>query len=145
MNEIFPIDSISKMHEVFGLPKPKHPLVSVVRYEDTTIQPDYHHVRCSFGMYYVTQKNEVEGTMRYGRNSYDFQEGSVLFIKPGQVLTYDGHESGAEDPGPVFHSDLIRKSVLGRSIDQYSFFWYELTEALPISEDDERSLNVMLH
>lgn len=146
MNDIISIDSISRMHDVFGLPKPEHPLVSVVRFKNTQIQSQYHHVRCVFGMYCVTQKNDMEGSMRYGRNSYDFQEGSMVFIKPGQVLTYGGHQSEAEDPGWAlfFHPDLIRKSELGRTMDEYSFFSYELTEALHISENEKDSLNEIL-
>ena len=146
MNKIISIDSISKMHDVFGLPKPNHPLVSVIRYKDTQIQPEYHNIRCSFGLYCITQKNETDGSMKYGRNSYDFQEGSMIFIKPGQVLTYDGHQSKAKDPGWVlaFHPDLIRKSELSRVIDSYSFFSYELREALHISEDEKHSISELL-
>ncbi len=147
MNDIIQIESISKMHDVFGLPKPRHPLVSIIRFKDTQILPEFHHVRCTFGMYCVTQKNDTEGTMRYGRNAYDFQEGSMVFIKPGQVLTYDGHLSKAEDPGwaLLFHPDLIRKSELAKTIDNYSFFSYDLAEALHISDEEKRSLNEILN
>lgn len=147
MNDIIQIESISKVHDVFGLPKPRHPLVSVIRFKDTQILPEYHHVRCTFGMYCVTQKNDTEGTMRYGRNAYDFQEGSMVFIKPGQVLTYDGHLSKAEDPGwaLLFHPDLIRKSELAKTIGNYSFFSYDLAEALHISDEEKRSLNEILN
>ncbi|UJH67347.1 helix-turn-helix domain-containing protein [Allomuricauda sp. SCSIO 65647] len=143
MQEIVHIESISDMHDVFGLTKPKHPLVSVIRFKDTDIRPEYHHVRCSFGMYCITQKNETEGSMGYGRSSYDFQEGSMVFIKPGQVLSYDGHKSTAEDPGwaLLFHPDLIRKSELGSTIDNYSFFSYDITEALHLSDEEKQTLN----
>ncbi|WP_299363194.1 AraC family transcriptional regulator [Winogradskyella sp.] len=146
MDSIIHIESISDMHKVFGLPKPKHPLVSIIRFKNVEIQEEFHHVRCSFGMYCVTQKNETVGSMKYGRNTYDFQEGSMVFIKPGQVLTYDGHQSTAEDPGwaLLFHPDLILKSELGRSIDDYSFFSYDITEALHISEDEKMALNEIL-
>ncbi len=131
------------MHKVFGLSKPRHPLVSVIRFKEVDIQPEYHNIRCAFGMYCITQKNETDGSMRYGRSSYDFQEGSMVFIKPGQVLSYDGHQSSAEDPGwaLLFHPDLIRKSQLGKTIDNYSFFSYDITEALHISEDERLALN----
>ncbi|NER15391.1 helix-turn-helix domain-containing protein [Leptobacterium flavescens] len=134
------------MHDVFGLIKPKHPLVSVIRFKDADIRSEYHHIRCSFGMYCITLKNETEGSMGYGRNSYDFNEGSMLFIKPGQVLSYDGHQSSAEDPGwaLLFHPDLIRKSGLSKSIDNYSFFSYDITEALHISDEEKQSLNELV-
>lgn len=144
--EIFHIESISDMHDVFGLAKPKHPLVSVIRFKDAQIKQEYHHIRCSFGMYCITHKNETEGSMGYGRNSYDFQEGSILFIKPGQVLSYDGHQSSAKDPGwaLLLHPDLIRKSELGKTIEDYSFFSYDITEALHLSDDEKQSLNELI-
>ena len=146
MQEIFQIDSISDMHDVFGLEKPKHPLVSVVQFKNAQIKPEFHHIRCSLGMYCISHKNETDGSIRYGRNSYDFQEGSMLFIKPGQVISYDGHESSAEDPGwaLLFHPDLIRKSELGRTIERYSFFSYDITEALHISDEEKKSLNILV-
>lgn len=146
VSNIITIENISDMHKVFGLPKPKHPLVSIIRYKDAAIRQEYHNVRCAFGMYCVSYKNHVSGSMTYGRNSYDFQEGSLLFIKPGQVLSYDGHQSEAEDPGwsLLFHPDLILKSELGKTIDEYSFFSYEITEALHISEDEKKSLYEIL-
>ncbi len=146
VQEIVHIESISDMHNVFGLAKPKHPLVSVIRFKDADIRPEYHHVRCSFGMYCITQKNETEGSMGYGRSSYDFQEGSMVFVKPGQVLSYDGHRSTAEDPGwaLLFHPDLIRKSELGGTIDNYSFFSYDITEALHVSDEEKQTLNGLM-
>ena len=146
MQDILHIESISDMHEVFGLEKPKHPLVSVIDFKEADISPEFHHVRCSFGMYCVSLKNETEGSMGYGRSSYDFQEGSMIFIKPGQVLSYDGHRSTADDPGwaLLFHPDLIRKSELGKSIERYSFFSYDITEALHVSDEEKQSLNLLL-
>ncbi len=146
MQEIVHIESISHMHDVFGLAKPKHPLVSVIRFKDADIKQEYHNIRCSFGMYCVTHKNETDGSMRYGRSSYDFQEGSMVFIKPGQVLGYDGHQSSAEDPGwaLLFHPDLLRKSELGKTIEDYSFFSYDITEALHISDEEKQSLNILV-
>ncbi len=134
------------MHYVFGLPRPKHPLVSVIRFKDADIKEEYHNVRCSFGMYCITHKDGTQGSMKYGRNSYDFQEGSMLFIKPGQVLGYDGHKHPGEDPGwaLLFHPDLIRKSELARSIDDYSYFSYDISEALHISEDEKIALNEII-
>ena len=134
------------MHEVFGLSKPRHPLVSIIRFKNAQIKPEYHHVRCSFGMYCITHKHETNGSMKYGRNSYDFQEGSMLFIRPGQVLSYDGHQSVGEDLGwaLLFHPDLIRKSELGKTIENYSFFSYDITEALHLSDEEKQSLEELV-
>ena len=147
MDEIIHIESISDMHDVFGLTKPKHPLVSIIQYKNAEIKEEFHHIRCSLGMYCIMNKNETDGSMGYGRNSYDFKEGSVLFVKPGQVLTYNGHQSNSEEPGwaLLFHPDLIRKSELGKTIDNYSFFSYDASEALHISDEERQSLNELIN
>ena len=147
MKDIIQIESVSDMHNVFGLSKPKHPLVSIIRFKDAQIKQEFHHIRCAFGMYCITHKNETDGSMRYGRNSYDFQEGSMVFIKPNQVLTYDGHQSNAADPGwaLLFHPDLLRKSELGKAIENYSFFSYDITEALHISDEEKQTLNELVN
>ncbi len=146
MKDIVQINSISDMHDVFGISKPKHPLVSIIRFKNTKIREEYHHVRCLFGMYCITLKNDTKGSMKYGRNSYDFNEGSMLFIKPGQVMSYDGHQSDSEDPGwaLLFHPDLIRKSEFGKTIEDYSFFSYDITEALHLSDDEKDSIEELL-
>ena len=147
MSKIFHVETITEAHYIFGITKPKHPLVSVIHHKQVQVRPEFHNVRCTLGMYYISCKSHVEGSLKYGRNSYDFQEGSMLFVKPEQVLTYDGHdESTSPDNGwaLLFHPDLIRKSELGKTIEDYSFFSYDVTEALHLSEEEKRSLNELI-
>lgn len=146
MDKIVHVESISEAHDIFGIAKPKHPLVSLIHHKDVSVKKEFHNVRCSLGMYYIANKNESDGSMQYGRNSYDFQEGAMLFVKPGQVLSYDGHQSTAEDPGwtLLFHPDLLRKSELGKTIENYSFFSYETSEALHLSDEEKQSLNELV-
>ena len=91
-----------------------------------------------YGFYCVFLKDVKCGDMRYGRHYYDYQEGTLVFIAPGQVV-------GIEDNGEVFqpkgwallfHPDLIRGTSLGRSMDEYTFFSYEANEALHLSEQE---------
>ena len=113
----------------------QHPLVAVVDFAEA--RPVYH-MRQTFGFYAVFLKEVRCGDMIYGRNYYDYQEGTLVFTAPGQVV-------GVEDNGEVFqpkgwallfHPDLIRGTSLGRNIGRYTFFSYESYEALHLSEQE---------
>ena len=112
-----------------------HPLVSVV---DLSAARRIRHMRHTFGFYALFLKDVKCGNLIYGRQYYDYQEGTIVAIAPGQV-------AGMEDDGElfqpkgwalVFHPDLIRGTSLGRSIRSYSFFSYEANEALHLSEQE---------
>ena len=141
--DILKIHSISELHEILGLPKPKHPLITLidaskldVKAEDvgTKIIPDF---------YMISLKDGSCG-MEYGRNSFDFEEGVMVFSAPGQVYT----SSREISPGAIegwllyFHPDLIRNTHLGEIIDDYSFFNYDVHEALHLSDEEEKMIEV---
>lgn len=116
-----------------------HPLVTIV---DFSKLPKAHHGKYQFGFYAVMLKDTICGDMIYGRNYYDYQEGTLVFIAPGQI-------SGVKDNGEVyqpkgyalaFHPDLIRGTSLGRHIKDYTFFSYEVNEALHISEQERKTI-----
>ncbi len=146
MSDILHVEDITQAHKIFGIAKPKHPLVSVIQHKDIQLGETFHQFRYTLGMYYIANKNDGQGSIRYGRSSYDFQEGSIIFAKPGQVMSYDGHQPTAPETGwtLLFHPDLIRKSELGKIIEQYSFFAYDITEALHLSDVEKRSLDEVL-
>ena len=136
------IHSVSQVHEFFGFEKPRHPLVSILPITDEMTNFDYGDVTYVFDLYQISLKKGIEGHITYGRNSYDFQDGTIIFTKPDQVLKIEKHEdySGSSGWTLVFHPDLIRKSELGRTIDRYSFFSYEVNEALHLSDEEQRSI-----
>lgn len=143
MNEIIHIETVSQAHGLMGLAKPKHPLVSVHHHKDI----DWSHIpantRISLGCYHIMLKEGFSGSMGYGRNSYDFQDGTIVFLAPGQVITATQEHlevEGAAGWSILFHPDLIRKSELGRAIDQYTFFSYDVTEALHLSDDEKKTI-----
>lgn len=141
MKEIITINSITELHGFFGLEKPKHPLVSVVRLAKELEHLDIEKFKYSVGLYQISLKDNCPFTItNYGRNSYDYQEGSMVFMAPNQVLEVEKQNINREDTGwsIVFHPDLIRKSELGKKIEQYSFFEYSSNEALHLS-DEERT------
>jgi AraC-like DNA-binding protein len=96
-------------------------------------------MKMSFGMYTIIFKDKISGSLTYGRTSYDFQQGTLVFIAPDQVM--EGHEYEIPEDSDtwflLFHPDLIRSSSLEKIIDAYSFFSYEANEALHLSVDEQ--------
>ncbi|MBT3029454.1 MAG: helix-turn-helix transcriptional regulator [Candidatus Thiodiazotropha sp. (ex Ctena orbiculata)] len=143
MSNIIHIETISDIHAALGLDKPKHPLVTVIPIDDRIKNYDYGNATYVLGFYQVSLKAGICGEITYGRNTYDFQEGTMVFTKPGQALSFKASEEDlASEEGwtLLFHPDLIRKSSLCNNIDHYSFFSYEIHEALHLSEDERVSI-----
>lgn len=145
----FTINSISQAHQVMGLPKPKHPLVTVVQTKDFDAKLDFNGVRIINNLYQVTLKQLGCGNLFYGKNSYDYEEGTLVFTSPGQVSMFEGEMPADDDTDEgwtlAFHPDLIRKSTLSDKIDSYSFFHYDVSEALHLSEEELETIEDLLH
>ncbi|MGB0523982.1 MAG: helix-turn-helix domain-containing protein [Flammeovirgaceae bacterium] len=146
MKEIFVLNTIAQIHSFMNLPSPKHPLVSILQHGRDFTRDDLANMTVRFNFYQVIYKDGCEGEIGYGRNSYDYIDGSLIFIKPGQTFTIDKYELNPESKGwsLFFHPDLIRKSPLGKTIDDYSYFSYDVTEALHVSELEKESLEGLL-
>jgi len=148
MSKTFEINTISQAHKSVGLPAPKHPLVSVVKTADFRPTMDFRGVKVINNLYQVSLKNLGCGNLMYGKNTYDYEEGTLVFTSPGQVTVFDGEmPENIEDDDSwtlAFHSDLIRKSNLAEKINQYSFFNYEVNEALHLSEDERKTIEELL-
>ncbi len=142
MSEKVRIQSISQVHEFFGYDKPKHPLVTVLPITDEMTNFDFGDLTYVFDLYQISLKKGIQGAISYGRNAYDFQEGTMVFTRPDQSMRIDNNEVyvGASGWTLIFHPDLIRKSQLGETIENYTYFSYEVTEALHVSEDEQRTL-----
>ena len=143
MKEIVRIKTISEVHRIFGLEKPKHPLVSLIPIDDKITNFDYGDAKYVFDFYQVNLKEGFSGSLNYGRNDYDFEEGSLIFIKPQQSIQMEPMDEvkGSSGWTLLFHPDLIRKSELGKTIEDYTFFNYALNEALQLSDEEKKSLN----
>lgn len=122
--------------------KPLHPLVGVIDLTQRGVK-DYNEMRVSLGFYSIVFKNICTGAMRYGRNYYDFQEGTLFFTAPNQAIIMEGLEDSEDFYGwaLVFHPDLIRGTSLNSKMKDYSFFSYEMFEALHLSNKEEERLN----
>ncbi len=144
MSDIFRIKSISQFHEILGLPAPEHPLISLIKEKEAMSEPNIDDalfdIRFASDLYTIMYKDKISGSLGYGRNSYDFQEGTLIFASPGQVFTSPKKEDLQQKEGwtLLFHPDLLSRSNLAAKMDSYSYFSYEVTEALHLSEKEQR-------
>lgn len=140
-DSIIHIKSVSEGHQMLGFEKPKHPLITLLNEADLQIPGELVGARVTTDLYYMALKDSECGVL-YGRNHYDFEDGVLMFTSPGQVVTI--LEATNRTPGSgwmlFFHPDLIRRSPLGAGIDRYSFFNYDVHEALHLSEQEEKIL-----
>ena len=137
MSELIKADNICIYNEWAGV-ETKHPLVSFIDF--STVKP-LRHARKLYGFYAVFLKDVKCGELRYGRQYYDYQDGTLIFVAPGQVF-------GADDDGEVFqptgyllmfHPDLLRNTPLGKlMMKDYTFFSYETNEALHLSNEERQ-------
>jgi AraC family transcriptional activator of pobA len=128
-------NSISDLHRVLGLPKPLHPLVSLVNNAEIAIEKDQLPESFLLNFYKISYKIGLRGKIRYGQGYYDFDEGGLVFTSPNQVLAvtddaeYLGHTL-------LIHPDFIRNHPLGKNIQHFGFFSYAANEALHLSEKE---------
>ncbi|WP_462267658.1 helix-turn-helix domain-containing protein [Mucilaginibacter sp.] len=125
-------------YNLFNKNETKHPLVSVV---DLSKAGPREGSQMYFGFYTVFLKEVKCGDLVYGRNTYDYQEGTLVFIAPGQVagISSNGEMYQPKGYALVFHPDFIHGTDLGRRIQEYTFFGYQSNEALHLS-DRERNI-----
>ena len=138
---ILRIESISELHEKFGYGKPKHPLISMLDTSQIDIPKEAIGTKSVSNLYMISVKDSNCG-VDYGRNSFDFKEGVLVFSAPGQVYTVTREVKPGQITGWMlyFHPDLIRNTHLGEVIDNYSFFNYDVYEALHMSEEEEKQV-----
>jgi AraC family transcriptional activator of pobA len=114
-----------------------HPLVSVV---DLSKASPRQGSRMYFGFYTVFLKDVKCGDLMYGRHTYDYQEGTLVFLAPGQVAGVNSNGETYQPKGYalIFHPDLVHGTALGRHIQDYTFFGYQSNEALHLSERERK-------
>lgn len=139
MDKIIRLDTVDDYNKLFGF-ETKHPLVSVVDLKDATRFPKRFTV--NYGIYAVFLKDIKCGTLRYGRQKYDYQEGTVTSFAPGQVVETEMDENVKPAArGVLFHPDIIKGTSLGQEIKSYSFFSYSSNEALHLSLREREIFN----
>ncbi|UTW62459.1 helix-turn-helix transcriptional regulator [bacterium SCSIO 12741] len=143
MSDIFKIESITDFHKAMGYPKPAHPLISLVDLSEAELMSTSHH-KVATSLYTISMKTKFAATpVLYGQRYFDFQEGVLLGMSPGQVFTIDGNIKKGDMEGWAlyFHPDLIQGYPLQSSISKFGFFDYVTHEALHLSEKEKETLN----
>ena len=136
MNDLRRFETI-RDYNTFNNNETLHPLVSVV---DLSKASPRQASNMYFGFYTIFLKEVKCGDLRYGRHTYDYQEGTLVFIAPGQVVSVDSNGEVYQPKGHalIFHPDLLHGTVLGRHMQEYTFFGYQSNEALHLSERERR-------
>lgn len=141
MKPIINLKGISEINK-FVKSKTKHPLVAVVDF--SKLEGHFKEsTRISCDFYSVMFKNHCSNKMKYGRETYDFQDGSLVCFAPKQVITLDSEIEMKQDImgwALYFHPDLLRDTSLGQKFDEYTFFLYEVSEALHLSDKEKQVL-----
>jgi AraC family transcriptional activator of pobA len=131
--------SIGSFHTISGLPKPEHPLVSLVDYGKVEYQTDENEISWIQDFYSLGLKRNIQGKFRYGQQQYDFDEGLMAFVAPGQVVKIAVDKPEIKPSGMLLfiHPDFLWNTPLAKKIQQYDFFGYTVNEALFMSEKEE--------
>ena len=141
------IKTISEFHQLRNLPAPEHPLISVIDYGAIKRPADIGEVNWVLDFYQVSIKRGINGKIKYGQQSYDFDEGIMFFISPNQVFRIEAepHPTIAQSGFMLLvHPDFFWKTSLAKNIKQYHFFDYTVSEALFLSQKEEVVVNEIL-
>lgn len=139
------INSISDLHRMLELPKPQHPLVSVIDMTNIKCHFDDDIKSVIYNFYSICTKKDFDGKLKYGQNYYDFDDGIMTFFAPGQVIsTETSSDTELKGMWLVVHPDYIRNYALGKKIKEYTFFSYAVNEALHLSDKEETMVNTIM-
>lgn len=139
-NTLNKMESLTDVHRMFGLPNPRHPLISLI---DATITPITNmplnpHV---LKYYKISYKPKLSGKLRYGQGYYDFDEGGLLFASPGQVIGHNDNDAAVCSLYTLLiHPDFLWNYPLAKKIRKYGFFSYSTNETLHLSENEKETI-----
>jgi AraC family transcriptional regulator, transcriptional activator of pobA len=138
MSEVRRLGNIDALNALNGKAT-AHPLVTIIDLSETPPGPTG---KIHFELYSIFLKESTCNAIKYGRNYYDYQDGTLVFVAPGQVVDIEEENDGKlhQPSGLVlfFHPDLIRGTSLGQTIKEYTFFSYHVNEALHLSEQERQ-------
>ena len=137
-------DSLSDVHLAFGLPKPLHPLISLIDISRNKVdrnQLPHSHV---LNFYKISFRTKLSGKIRYGQDYYDFDEGGLMFASPNQLIgnNNDNNNDYGDCSGYtlLIHPNFLWNYPLAKKIKQYGFFSYSANEALHLSDNEKATI-----
>jgi len=145
--KLYRVKTISEFHQFRKLPKPEHPLISVIDVGAIKHLPGEEPANFVFDFYSIALKRNFNAKMRYGQQAYDFDEGIMFFMAPGQVFGIDiNHNTELKQSGwmLLIHPDFLWNTPLAKTIKHCEFFDYSVNEALFLSEKEELIIAAIL-
>ena len=137
-NAPYSINSVSELHRLLELPKPQHPLVSVIDFAEIKCFSTENLSSVIYNFYSICVKKDFTGKVKYGQNYYDFDEGVLTFFSPNQVISTEITDDMAlSGLWLVIHPDFVQSYTLSKTIKEYGYFSYAVNEALHLSEKEE--------
>jgi AraC family transcriptional activator of pobA len=140
------ISTITEYHRLMGLPKPEHPLISVVNFELVTPPITEGNFNLIFDFFSISLKRVHNAKFKYGQQACDFDEGVLFFMSPGQVFGIEIEKGVTQRPTGwmiLIHPDFLWNTSLAKTIKQYEFFGYSVHEALYLSDKEETILGAI--
>ena len=141
------IKTITEFHRVRGLPKPQHPLISLIDFASIRHSTDNNPINWVYDFYSISLKRDLNAKVIYGQQESDFDEGIMFFIAPGQVFRIEIGEGPIEEHSGwilLVHPDFLWNTPLAQKITQYEFFDYSVNEALFLSDKEETTIDSIL-
>jgi AraC family transcriptional activator of pobA len=133
-------ETLSDLHRLLGLPKPLHPLISLVENRDNEIDVSKLPALFIHDFYKISYKKNLRGKIKYGQGFYDFDEGGLLFKAPNQVSANGEISQDHSGFTLLFHPDFLAAYPLAKKIKQYGFFSYSVNEALHLSDKEKETI-----
>lgn len=143
MEKVYKFDSVAE-YNVLNDHETLHPLVTVIDFSKSKPWAwpggNSKTIKVNYGLYCIVLKETMCGDLKYGCNYYDYQQGTLVFISPGQMVEVENFGENFQPKGYalMFHPDLIHGTALGRNIQDYTFFGYQSNEALHISDRERK-------
>jgi AraC family transcriptional regulator, transcriptional activator of pobA len=139
--KVIKLESISEIHRLLGIPGPVHPLISLM--DRTSEQIDMCRLPPSYvtGFYKISFITQLGGKFKYGQGYYDFDEGSLLFTAPNQIVGGIEKYEGNAGYSLIIHPDFLQAHPLAKKIKNYGFFSYDSNEALHLSEQERATIS----
>jgi len=143
------IKTISEFHRLRGLPKPEHPLISVVDFAAFKHQHPHENNPISWVLdfYSISLKRDSSTKIKYGQQEYDFDEGIMFFLAPGQVFRIEVEQDSAQKRSGwmlLIHPDFLWNTPLAKGVKRYEYFGYTVNEALFLSEKEEGTITSII-
>jgi AraC family transcriptional activator of pobA len=139
--KVVKLDSITEIHRMLDIPGPAHPLITLLDTREERINLSRLPVSYVTTLYKISFVSKLGGQFRYGQGYYDFDEGSMIFTAPNQIVGSTAIYKGNEGYSLIFHQDFLQGYPLAAKIKQYGFFSYASNEALHLSDQERATVS----